>query len=295
MELTCLRSFREVAICGSYTKAAEQLGYAQSSVTAQIQKLEEAYGAVLLERRGRSMGLTDAGEKLLVYSNEILRLHAESLEAVSSASGGSLSIGSIETLASFFLPSYMQAFRSSHPQASMTLLPGNEPELIREVKAGTLDAAFILDPPFRDSDLVVTMLREEQLVLVCPAEHRLADLCLASVSDLAGESLVLTENGCTYRAHLLRRLKETGTEARISCELGSIEAIKQCVQRGLGIALLPAIAVQKEVEAGQLAVVKLEDESFQFFIQLVYNRKRWLSPGFRSFLESFGIREATGS
>ncbi|MCM3745761.1 LysR family transcriptional regulator [Paenibacillus pasadenensis] len=289
MELTCLRSFREVAVCGSYTKAAEQLGYAQSSVTAQIQKLEETYRAVLLERRGRAMGLTAAGEKLLEYANEILRLYSESLEAVASASGGSLTIGSIETLASYYLPPYMQAYRAGQPQAYITLQPGNEPELIRGVKSGMLDAAFILDPLLLDPELSAAALREETLVIVCPPDHRLARQRSAAVTELAGESLVLTEHGCTYRGQLLRRLKETGTEARISCELGSVEAIKQCVQHGLGIALLPGLAVQREQREGTLAAVRLKDESFQFVIQLIYSRKKWMSPGFRSFLEAFGV------
>jgi DNA-binding transcriptional LysR family regulator len=102
MEFTYLKTFREVARLGSFTRAAEVLGYAQSSITAQIQKLEDSYGAVLVERFGRSMKLTIAGEALLQYANELQRLHEESKEVVSRQSKGTLSIGTIETLAAFF-------------------------------------------------------------------------------------------------------------------------------------------------------------------------------------------------
>lgn len=102
------KTFREVAKWGSYTRAAEVLGYAQSSITTQIQKLEESYGAVLVERFGRNMRLTLAGEALLQYANDIYRLHEESKEVVSRQSRGILSIGTIETLAAF---SFRRIFR----------------------------------------------------------------------------------------------------------------------------------------------------------------------------------------
>ncbi|QJC52099.1 LysR family transcriptional regulator [Paenibacillus albicereus] len=291
MDLICLRSFREVAACGSITKAAERLGYAQSSVTAQLQKLEETYGAELLERRGRRMELTTAGERLLVYAKEMLRLHAESLEAVGAAQGGSLTIGSIESLASYFLPPHLQAFREMRPAASLSLLPGNEPELLRGVKSGTLDAALILDPPLRDPELDVHPLRREPLLLVCRPSHRLATEKAVAATELDGETLVLTENGCSYRAALLRRLREIGAEARIACELGSIEAIKRCVRQGLGVSLLPSIAVRQEVEEGKLAAVLLEEPTFDFQIQLIHLPKRRSSPAFASFLASFGVQD----
>ena len=104
MELTYLQTFREVLKWGSFTRAAEELGYAQSSVTTQIQKLEDSYGAVLFERYGRKMKPTIAGEALAHYANEIIRLHAESKEVVSRQPRVSLTIGTIETVAAFFLP-----------------------------------------------------------------------------------------------------------------------------------------------------------------------------------------------
>ncbi|MEI0740326.1 LysR family transcriptional regulator [Paenibacillus sp. JTLBN-2024] len=104
MDLTYLNTFREVALRQSFTRAAEELGYAQSSVTTQIQKLEKAYGVQLFERFGKGLRLTSAGEELLRFTVQMLDLHQQSKERLGRQSGGTLSIGTIDSLAAYFLP-----------------------------------------------------------------------------------------------------------------------------------------------------------------------------------------------
>ncbi|REE83890.1 DNA-binding transcriptional LysR family regulator [Paenibacillus taihuensis] len=293
MELTYLRTFREVAKWGSFTKAAETLGYAQSSITTQIQKLEEAYGAVLLERYGRKMVLTMAGEALLQYANYICRLHDESKEVVAKQSKGTLSIGTIETLASFYLPAYLQAYRKAYPDVNVAIQPGNEPFIIDAVKEGALDIGIILDPPFSDPELDCSILREEPLVIIVSPDHPLAGQGEIGVEDLENESLILTEDGCTYRAMLLKVLKSNQVTFKLSYEFGSLEAIKQCVTYGLGIALLPRIAVTEEVMAGKLAAIPFIHPECKFYTQLICAKKKWKSKAYVGFLEllSGGARE----
>lgn len=178
----------EVAKQGSYTRAAGVLGYAQSSVTTQIQRLEESYGAVLMERFGRSMKLTLAGETLLQYANEIHRIHEESKEAVSRQSKGTLSIGTVETLAAFYLPPYLSAYRRNFPDVNVMIQPGNEPEIIQAVKEGELDFGIILDLPFADEELDIHVLRGEALDIIVSPDHKLAGQNEIRVGDL--ENLV---------------------------------------------------------------------------------------------------------
>ncbi|MDR6884546.1 LysR family transcriptional regulator [Bacillus sp. 3255] len=288
MELTYLKTFREVAKWGSYTRAAEVLGYAQSSITTQIQKLEEAYGAVLIERFGRSMKLTLAGEALLTYANDIYRLHEESKEVVSRQSKGILSIGTIETLAAFFLPPHLQTYRQRFPEISVMIQPGNEPHIIEAVKEGAVDVGIILDPPFTDPELHCTILREEELVVIASPEHRYAGMSVVQITDLEKESLILTEEGCTYRAMLLGTLKREQVSFTLSYEFGNLEAIKQCVMYGLGVALLPRIVVAEEVRKGRLAAVTLAHPEFKFYTQLIYAKKKWQSHAFKGFLDTIG-------
>ncbi|MCM3629610.1 LysR family transcriptional regulator [Paenibacillus glycanilyticus] len=288
MELTYLKTFCEVAKHGSFTRAAELLGYAQSSITTQIQRLEESYGAVLVERFGRSMRLTIAGEALLPYAKEVLRLHEESKEVVLKQSKGTLSIGTIETLAAYYLPPYLQTYRQQYPDISIMLQPGNEPLIIEAVKEGTLDVGIILDPPFSDPELHTQMLREEQLVIIASPEHRFSKLSEVRAEDLAGEPLILTEDGCTYRAMLLKALRNSAVDSKPSYEFGNLEAIKQCVVYGLGVALLPRITVADEVQKQQLIALLFRHPDCSFYTQLIYSKKKWQSKAFLGFVDLLG-------
>lgn len=288
MELTYLQTFLEVAKSGSFTQTAEKLGYAQSSVTTQIQRLEASYGAILFERFGRRMKLTHAGEVLLVYARDIVRLHTESKEAVSAQNAGSLAIGTIETLAAFFLPPHLQAYQRAYPEMNVMLQPGNEPAIIEAVRTGELDVGVILDPPFTDPDFHTVTVREEPLVIVTHPEHRLAGLHEVTAPDLAGESLILTEDGCTYRAMLLGALKEADIGCKLSYEFGNLEAIKQCVVYGLGVALLPEIVVREDARAGKLSAKPFAHPACKFYTQIIYAKRKWVSKPFQHFLELVG-------
>jgi DNA-binding transcriptional LysR family regulator len=285
LELTYLKTFREVAKWGSYTRAAEVLGYAQSSITTQIQKLEESYKAVLVERFGRNMKLTISGEALLQYANEIFRLHEESKEVVSKQSKGTLSIGTIETLAAFFLPPHLQTYHQHYPEINIMIQPANEPFIIESVKEGSVDMGIILDPPFTDPELHSSILREEELVIIANPGHKLVGKNEVQVQDLESESLILTEDGCTYRAMLLKTLKNNQVNYSLSFEFGNLEAIKQCVIYGLGIALLPRIVVTEEIQKGKVIAIPFVHPDFKFYTQLIYSKKKWQSKAFLGFLE----------
>jgi DNA-binding transcriptional LysR family regulator len=283
MDLTYLHTFREVARWGSFTKAAEELGYAQSSVTAQIQKIEKEYGTTLFERFGRGIRLTHAGEELLRYATEMLRLFEESKEIVASQQTGNIVIGTIETMAAFFLPPLLQRFRSTHPHVNVILQQSREPAIVEAVQEGAYDFGLILDLPYKDPELSTLTVRQEQLVLVASPDHPLTQA--SSLRDLNGHSLIATELGCTYRAMLERILREQQITYHLAYELGSIEAIKQCLIYGLGVGLLPQIAVREELQAGKLAIVPIDLQGPPFHTQLIMHKKKWVSPLLRDFIE----------
>jgi DNA-binding transcriptional LysR family regulator len=260
-------------------------------ITAQIHKLDESYGVVLLERFGRSMKLTMAGEALLQYANDIHRLHEESKEVVSKQSKGTLTIGTIETLAAFYLPPYLQAYRRDYPDVNIVIQPGNEPFIIESVKEGVMDIGIILDPPFTDPELESRILREEPLVIIVSPDHKLAGQNEVHVEDLQNESLILTEDGCTYRAMLLKVLKGHQVSYNLSYEFGNLEAIKQCVIYGLGIALLPRISVAEEIRKGQIVAIPFVHPACKFYTQLIIAKKKWKSKAYLGFLELLGGRQ----
>ncbi|MFE4712853.1 LysR family transcriptional regulator [Paenibacillus sp. NPDC056722] len=289
MELTYLRTFCEVAACGSYTKAAERLGYAQSSVTSQIAKLEEMYGAVLLERAGRGMTPTFAGKGLLPYARQMLALSEEAKGVVSGGYKGQLVIGAIETLAAYYLPHRLHLYRSAYPDIRLRVQPGSETEIIAAVRDKTADFGLIFDEPFASEDLVSLPLREESLFVVMHPGHAFALQSEINPEQLAEEPLVLTEDTCTYRNLLLHTLRQCGVTPGIDMEFGNLEGIKQAVKHRWGTAFLPGYAIEEERQAGSLAAVPLAGGHKSFSIQLIYPKERWLSPAFRDFIK--GLQE----
>ncbi|KQL46257.1 LysR family transcriptional regulator [Brevibacillus choshinensis] len=286
MELVYLHTFREVARWGSFTRAAEELGYAQPTVTAQMQKLEQSYGAPLFERFGRKLRLTQAGEVLLPYAKELIRLYGESKDVVSRQLSGPIRIATIDTLAAFYLPPHLQMFRQSFPDVDLILQTGSEDTILQQIREGLVDVGFIFDRLCTDDDLVTRVVREEELVIVMPPDHQLASTLAITVHDLQDESLIVTEEGCTYRGMLLETLRDEGVAHRIACQFSNPEAIKQCVRCGLGAALLPQMAVEKEIREGSLRAVPFHTDKPPFFIQVVYHKKKWLSQALEQWIQN---------
>ncbi|AIQ10879.1 LysR family transcriptional regulator [Paenibacillus durus] len=286
MELTYLRTFCEVAASGSHTRAAENLGYAQSSVTAQIAKLEEMYGAKLLERSGRGMAPTFAGRTLLRYARQMLALSEEAKEVIAEGQTGELAIGSIETLAAYFLPQRLHQYRKQYPDIRIRVLPGSETDIIAAVRNKSADFGLIFDMPYASDELQVLALQPEELFIIVHPGHPLAGHGSAELSMLAAEPLVLTEDTCTYRNFLLQKMRGLGMTPRVELEFGNLEGIKQAVKHEWGVAFLPGYTVLEELRRGELRAIPVsEDGGKGFFIQLIYRKDRWLSASFKRFIE----------
>ncbi|MFC5468630.1 LysR family transcriptional regulator [Cohnella suwonensis] len=285
MDFVYLKSFLEVAKCHSFTKAAENLGYVQSSVTAQIQKLENEYGVVLFERYGRSMRLTSAGEQLKTTFEKIVELYDDSLRLVSRHAKGNIEIGTIESLMSFFLPPVFHRFSQSYPDMNLQVHTNTETMVMQSLRSGALDMGIVMDAPIEDDDIEAITIRREPLVLVAKPDHPLVSSSPFGLEELDGQYLIVTEQGCSYRAALERLLSLRGVNYHVSHEFGNLEAIKQFVGYGLGIALVPRIVVTRELMENKLAALPFSHPDITFFSQIVYHKKKWLSPAIRHLIE----------
>ncbi|WP_079914601.1 LysR family transcriptional regulator [Paenibacillus sp. 32352] len=277
MDLTYFRTFREVARRASFTRAGEELGYAQSSVTMQIQKLEREYGVSLFERYGKQLRLTPPGEALLKLAVQMLDLYDQSKESIANQVNAAVTIGTIDSLAAYYLPPYLQQLRQLHPGLGIQLLPDSEAELVAKVKEGEYDVALLLDRHPADASLRCITVREEPLVLIAPPGHALTAAAEAALRDLEGCELIVSEGSCIYRSTFEKVLRDNGVAYRIGFELGSLEAIKHCVMNGLGIALLPRIAVEDELQRGKLAVIPFRHPDLRFQLQVLLHPKKWMS------------------
>ena len=278
-------TFREVAKWQNFTKAAERLGYAQSSVTTQIQKLEQEYGVVLFERFGRRMRLTQSGEQMLLYANQIADLFQESKAVIGNQEGGTLYLSTIETMAAFFLPKYLHRFRQVFPHIQVMLEPAQEEQVKQTIRDGEADMGIILDEPLSDPELDSIVIRQEEMVIAANKDHPFAGLDVVEWGQLSGESFIMTEQDCTYRGAFERELRARRIPYRLAFELGSMEAIKQCVYYGLGIALIPRIAILSELEKDMLCTVPLCMEGLSFYTQLIYRKRKYMTPSMKYLIQ----------
>ncbi|WP_109689794.1 LysR family transcriptional regulator [Tumebacillus permanentifrigoris] len=288
MELRHLNTFKVVAEVKGFTRAADLLGYAQSSVTAQIQALEEELGVQLFNRLGKRIVLTEAGTRLLPFVAEIQKLvetaKSELLEA--QVPQGTLTIGAPESLCAFRLPSLLQEFRRKFPSVKIVLRPGLCWQLRQQVRSGELDLAFLLDEDKPEgNDLHAEVLLEEPIKLIAPPTHPLTERKAVYPQDLKEETLFLTEVGCSYRTIFEQQLNSHGIYLDQQLEFGSLEAIKQCVITGIGLAQLPEVVVQNELADGRLVALPWAGQAVSVHTQLLYHKSKWVSPAMKEFLE----------
>ncbi|MQA97435.1 MAG: LysR family transcriptional regulator [Streptosporangiales bacterium] len=255
MEIRQLRTFLAVAQGTGVTAAARELGYAQSSVTAQIQALETGLGTALFERRGRRVALTDAGRALLPEAERVLRAAATASDRVRAAAegdpAGPLAVAAPETVCAYRMPPVLAALRTRFPRLDVTFRADDPVRLLRELATGALDVAFLLEEEAPGGAFRVEAAIDEELRVVAAPGHRIAGLAEVTPSDLEGETLLLLEPGCAPRAVFERELRAAGVRCARSIEFTSVEAVKRCAAAGLGVAAIPAFALPAEPGPGE--------------------------------------------
>ncbi|MBN9655436.1 LysR family transcriptional regulator [Halobacillus sp. GSS1] len=287
MDISYFYTFKEVAKWGSYTRTGEELGYAQSSVTTQIKKLEDYYGVRLFERAGQTMRITQSGEQLLYYVEQVIDLlgEAESKVCESVHMRGTVRIGSVESLAAYFISKSLKAFKEQNPDLRIQLESGLCPNLKEGVLESHYDLAVVLDEEVKHPLLKTLLLRKEKMVIVAANEHPLVGQEQINIRRIEDETLILTEKDCSYRNMLEGLLKKRAVEPRSVISFTSLEAIKQCVIDELGIAMLPEMTVAGELKNGSLCALDFDHEDLALHIQIIHHQKKWLSPSLEKFIQ----------
>src|SRR6185312_1470595 len=286
MELRQLATFREVASALSFTRAAETLDYAQSSVSSQIQELETELGTPLFERLSKRILLSDAGRRLQPYAERMLQLADEARAAVPSMEepSGTLTIVTPESLCIHRLPPVLSQFRDRYPVVQVIFRPMDGIDFRRMLTEGRADMGFCYGDRQSFPDLVTEPLVREPLALFAHPDHPLTRRVRVDTRMLHGETLLLTEAGCVYRERFERILSAAGVHPASTVEFSSIEAIKQCVIAGMGLSLLPEMTVRDELARGRLASLPWTEPDFGLVTVMAWHRDKWLSPALRAFI-----------
>lgn len=259
MDILDFEIFREVAKHGSISKAADNLGYAQSTITSRIKKLEQSFDTTVFHRRSRGVSLTHKGKILLDYSNRILKIMEKAKSSVNDLDiiQGDLSIGAMETVAILHLPTLFNNFRGYFPEVNLSLLSGLTAELVPEVIDYKLDAAFV-NAPINHEKLSFIEAYEEELVLV-GSPNVTKNFSFEKPKSI---NILAFRRGCSYRAKMEHFFFNKGILINTTSEFGSLEAILSSLKAGLGISILPISIVKRYLESGELEIIKVNSSDF---------------------------------
>ncbi len=288
MDFGQVEAFVQVAAHHSFSRAAEVLQLTQPSITARIQALERELGEELFERGGRGVRLTDAGNILLPHVERMLQIMREARDAVDEVRNvqlGSLRLGSAITISTYVLPRVLHMFRQSHPGVEVVIRTGRSEQVLNMVLADEVQVG--LARSLSNPEVETIPLYDDEIVLVAPPGHPFAAAGQATVAQAATEPIVLFDRGSSYYSLIHNFFRQASVIPNVSMELDSLEATKRMVEEGLGIALVPAVTIERELEAGTLVKINLTDAlPIRRPISLIYRRTRKRSRAVQAFVDT---------
>lgn len=289
MEIRDLRIFLSVAQHGSISKAARELHYVQSNVTARIKHLEERLNTPLFHRKTKGVELTGSGHLLLDYAKQIVRLTQEAENVIKDQDEprGKLSIGSMETTAAVRLPSLLAAYHRSYPQVELKLVTGPSEASIKRLLEFEVDGALVAGE-INQEHLVAEKAFEEELVLVTPYQ-------LKNIDQLSNLTILVFRAGCSYRAQLERWLRESGKLPYKIIEFGSIEGILGCVAAGMGISFLPRSIIETKGNNEEFSLHSVPEEVGRMTTWFVRRRNENSGKAMQVFQEMLSVYPPPGT
>jgi LysR family transcriptional regulator, hydrogen peroxide-inducible genes activator len=288
MTVTQLECFRAVARRRHFARAADSLGKTQPALTVHVQRLEADLGVRLLERSGRQVLLTPAGEILLPYAEKILADTAEARVRMAEVHGGTLGvvrIGVIPTIAAHFLPAVFKEFKSRFPQVTVLLREeSTTPLLTSLLQSGEVDLCIALRP-LTSTGLKPRTLFTEEFCLAVSLQHPLSTQSIVPIARLKKEKFILYKTpGHNTRETTLQYCRSAGFEPEVAFESEQAETIQSLVASNLGLSLLPEMVLRQP--GGQsLAMVRIQAPTPRRTVVATWRPGRYLSNNARQFLQ----------
>ena len=294
MTITQLETFLKIAETRSFTAAAGLLGYAQSTVTMQVKQLEEELGCLLFERLGKTVTLTQEGERLCGYAARMMQLEREIKLEVPAVQepAGVLRLGVSESLCYHRLPEVLLKYKQKYPKVEIQLsfiMHDTFPALL---KKGTLDLACSLNPPMEYPDLTMLYDRPETLGFYASPEHPLAKKQRITEKDLEQVPLLLTSHTCSFRHMLLEDLAGLSIVPHIALETSSKEILKQFAVNRLGVAFMPDMTAEDEVRKGLLKRLDWAGKDFPVRTRIYVHKDKHVSRAIRELADLIAENEA---
>src|SRR6266481_1174954 len=286
MDLSQLEVFLAVAREGRFSRAAEKLHRTQSAVSQSIRKLEDEIGEPLFDRSSRDGLLTDAGHVLQEYAEKLLNLRNDAQEALvelRELHKGKLAVAANEFTALYLLP-VLGEFRRLHPMIKIVVQRALGSHIPDDVLRHNSELGVLTYDP-QEPQLCSTVVYLDELIFVVPPSHPLARAQQVSIRQLGAESFVAHNVASPYREKVIQTFKRHKTPLHMDIELPTLQAIKNFVAGGNGVAFLPEISVENELRRGELVRIPVRELRLHRKLRLVYRKSASLSHAARAFLK----------
>jgi DNA-binding transcriptional LysR family regulator len=287
MEFRELKTFQVVANLLSFNKAAQVLNYAQSTVSSQIQSLENSLGEILFLRLGNKITLTPSGVHLLKYSQRLISLENEIINNFKkiNETTGTLIIKSPHSVSTFYLPPIIKEFKMKFPSIGFDF-DGCVGYNVHDIfNAGLIDIAFLFCDHFADNLLCVEELTKVELVFVAHPNYLLPEDTFYSINDFKNCVMFLSKSDCSYRMIFEKMLIAANVMLKETIEINSPEAVKKMLSIGCdGFALLPKIAVENELVNGTLKSLKWKGLDFNVKLYMIWKKDKYQTIATQSFV-----------
>ena len=287
MDMKNINTFIYTAELGSFTKAAELLGYSQSTVSFQIRQLEEELGTVLFERINRTVTLTDRGKEILRYAHRMKQLAGEMQEMVQPKQEvrGHLRIAMSDSLCEEIAEKLFILLQQKYPEVTMKIVIAGTDEMFRLLNQNQVDFVYTLDRHIYHSDYVIVTESREAVHFVTGYQNRLSRKKQILLEDLICQPFILTEKEMSYRKLLSEYLASRSLEIQPVFEMGNTELICRMLEKNTSaVSLLPDYVTEKAAREKRLVRLDVKDFQLEIWKQLLYHRDKWISPQMQAFM-----------
>ncbi len=261
----------------------------QPAVSIQIRELEKFLGITLFYRRPRGLRITEAGNAVLAYAQQIFALSTQLVDTIQEMEDlrtGHLVLGASTTPAEYVLPSVVGRFRQIYPGIHVELVIGNTRTIMQRILDREMDLGMVGDNvEAYSSELEMVEFQDDEIVLVSAPDHPVTTLNRPSVKQVMELGLVAREVGSLTRQSAERHFQQLGLVPKIAIELGSNQAIKQAATAGGGIGIISRLGITAELKAGMLIVLDVEGWECRRPLTLIQPKDRYLSPSQHAFRE----------
>lgn len=276
-----------VMVCDerNMTAAATRLYISQPAVSQAIAELEAYYEVRLFERLSKKLYLTEAGEILLGYARHILRMNQDAESEMRSLSrSGTIRVGASVTIGACVLPGMISAFQKQAPAFTVQVIEDNTSKIEELIRIDQLDLGLV-EGEIEAKEIICKTFDEDVLVLICGKDHPFAKRCSIDAAELETVNFILREKGSGTRKTFETVMEEHSLSWSSTWTCNNADTIKSAVGEGLGVTVISANAVRRELETGSLHRLDLEGIEFKRHFKLAYHRNKYLAEGMRKFMD----------